>query len=165
MPKQKLNLNKNLEPLFEKIGVSNMQGYVFCLLFEHKLDDFFALYTQLDIGKFARLLEIDVEAGEYALKYPLYEEETSVKDSTKVDEFYLRLKDHLFNSSGHPNNAQDYSVIDKTKETVEVLDQILQTKDVESVVKVVVSYYAKTKPAKKLINYLQTGFHIDYGIS
>ena len=67
----------------------------------------------------------------------------------------------IFDSKGHVNNPQDYEVIGFNKEVQDEFDS-LKVNDVEKAFEVIKDYYKSTKPAKKLVNYLKSGFMLDY---
>jgi len=161
-----MKLNKELKRVFENLKIPEHNGYAFCLLWYYSnevsgLKHFIIDQGIIDLENEEKyrigLLKLN-EDGNLELKYELFEKINN--DSYKL--FCTKLADtKVINSLGHLNNRQDYSVYSVSK-SVEFVWQTLGELDINVAVATVVKYYETAKPAKKIENYLTTGFTTDY---
>ena len=148
---------RNLNEYFKGLGIPPQEGYAFSLLFEFGLQDYLIEKNLIDSEKAMALLSMNLE-GDYELIQSVIEKESN----GLFLQLKLMMKDSkIFDSKGHVNNPQDYEVIGFNKEVQDEFDS-LKVNDVEKAFEVIKDYYKSTKPAKKLVNYLKSGFMLDY---
>lgn len=103
-------------------------------------------------------LKLDEETNELKLRYPFFVKEKN----SNFELFCQKLADtRQFNSKGHINNPQDYSVYDVNQELRDAFD-LLKEFDLDKGVLVILDHYSSVKPASKLSKYLRNNFLQDY---
>lgn len=148
---------RNLDTHFRNLGLDLKEAYAFSILFEFGQQDFLIEKNLIDSEKAMTLITMNLD-GDYELIQSVIEKESN----GLFFELKTRMKEsRIFDSKGHVNNPQDYEVISFTKEVQDEFDS-LKVQDVDKCFEVIRDYYKSTKPAKKLVNYLKSGFMLDY---
>lgn len=96
----------------------------------------------------------------YEPRIPLFGSEGIV-----YQQFTEGLVQKGMNSLGHPDNPQQYGVIEfneKTAEAFAFVQDKIKDLDVQKLIKCVLTYYRVAEPAKKLENYLLNHAVLDY---
>lgn len=172
--KLKLNINPDLLKYGMSKGLNEREIVLFSMLF--MMDEQYGgeikglIDWADDIGvinsKMCQVL-IDYDSGneEICLKHPLFV--NAVSSSMSRFKVFLNelLEDGELNSRGHVNNPQDYTVINGSKLEEEAFNDIIASDpniEFDIAKRVIVEYYEKVKPAKKLSNYILGGFNVDY---
>jgi hypothetical protein len=155
-----MTLNSKLKDYFKEIGLSEDEGFAFCILFHYRLSDYLINTGLADAEKCMLLLNV-TENG-YELKHALFEKK-EYKNFTKF--IGLLSANAQIDSMGHVNNPQEYSVINSGEETAlefEKASELIPDFDIEKAVNVVINYYKGVKKGFKLSNYLKNNFVLDY---
>jgi hypothetical protein len=155
------DFNQALKEDFKDLGLSEQDGFAFCTLFHFGLHNFLLENNLVDAEKCFKLIQID-EQGNYELIKPLFDQ----KDhqglfSSLLEEF----KNRRMGATGHPNNAQEYTVITSDNEVKMIFLTVaasIPNFSVSKAADVIEYHYRNAKPAMKLSNYLKKSFRLDY---
>lgn len=155
------DFNQSLKQDFKELSISEQDGYAFCTLFYFGLHNFLLENNLVDPEKCFKLIQMN-DKGEYELIKPLFDQ----KDHQGLFASLLEeFKNRRIGATGHPNNAQEYTVITSDNEVKVVFLTIAQSIPDFSVSKaadVIEYHYRNAKPAMKLVNYLKKSFKVDY---